>query len=167
LMAASMPEFARPILWSERTAPHTPDWQVTWKWARSALNRTRYQGDLDLLWQILHNALPTGHRQRWRPQGGLCPFGCNAIETSAHLCLDCPVALRAWRPGLEHWRRMSGLLWTVSPHLVAFGRPYLFTPSPATRRLLPLWDRVHACVRTAIEGTPPPDSAALSGRHIL
>ena len=168
MVAASMPDLVRPVLWSERTAPQTPDWTKTWKWARSDKHRTRYQ--CDLLWLVLHNALPTGHRQQWRPQGGRCPYGCDAMETSAHLLLDCPISLRAWRPALHHWRGLSGLAWPVSPHLVAFGRPHPFVPSLATRKLLPTWDRIHACTvhvlwaarcRTAIEGAPPPVSPAL------
>ena len=168
LVAAAMPTLATPALWSERTAPNTPSWTKTWKWARSAHNRTRYQ--CDLLWQILHNSLSTGHRQQWRPQGGLCPYGCNTLETSPHLFLDCPVALRAWRPTLRHWRHVSGLDWATSPHLVAFGRPHPFAPSVATRILLPKWDRLHACTlhaiwaarcRTVMDGKPAPVSPAL------
>jgi hypothetical protein len=169
LAALSALPVAKPAYWSHLTAPHTPSWSATWIWARSDKSRTRKQSDI--LWRLLHDALPLGiHTQRWLPRSGPCPWGCTVLEDAAHLFCHCPTVRPVWHEMLDRWRRVSKLSWPLTPHLVAFGRPPRHAISNVTRALLPQWDRLHAATvqaiwnlrcKTVMDGAPKPSVPAL------
>jgi hypothetical protein len=169
-LAEQQPVIA-PVRWSERLAPETVDWRAVWLWARSARHRSRIQADL--LYRMLHNALATGHRNRWRTGAtGKCSFGCDAVEDAIHLFYDCLVSRRAWEVALEKWRAICGERWQLSPRLVVTGRPPDFDADQSfDLRLLPRFDSLHACTiqavwnlrcRVAIDGAAVPSAPTFS-----
>jgi len=105
--------------WQEAVGGTPISWMRVWKWAWNA--NFRPLKACDTLWQLLHNVLPTGHLTRHWNDNPTCPACRNAIETSRHLFIDCPVAHELWSWALDYWRRYSGASWSVSIRVVIFG----------------------------------------------
>ena len=121
------------------------NWPIVWVWARSEKHRTRYQSDL--LWKILLNVLPTGHRFQWTADSdGKCPHGCGALETAPHALFECRFARDAWTASLASFAQRAGMRLSLSAALVALGRP----GRPLPRLLRPVWVTWHACTINAI-----------------
>ena len=127
---------------------------------------------------MLHNALQTGHRNRWRPNAtGLCSFGCDAREDAVHLFCDCRVSRRAWEAALDAFHRLTGRRWRLSPVFVVSGRPEdadTLAGAPDGEALRAV-DILHACAiqaiwrlrcQVAIDGLPVPNSLVFS-EHVL
>jgi len=121
LLAASVGAVVEPECWVQRLAPQRVNWSKVWKWAYCAKHRSRQQ--CDLIYKLLHNALQTGHRNRWRPGvTGLCAFGCDALEDAVHLFCDCSVSHQAWAVALNALQRLTGRTWRLTPLFVVAGR---------------------------------------------
>ena len=124
--------------------PDDFDWRSIWRWASSTRQRTRYQ--CDLIWKVLSNAIPVGYRFQWAGDG-LCPHGCDTVETVPHTFLECRIAQAAWRACLRQFgdrHTLHGL--QLSPRLVALGQAGVCLTSEVQR----LWTTFHACTLHAI-----------------
>jgi hypothetical protein len=149
LLAQSRMPTAMPPSWTDRVAPAVVPWETVWKWSRATAHRSRTQSDT--LWLALHNALSTGHRNRWRPGvDGSCPHGCRQVEDAVHLLLDCGVAAGVWGHALARWRELSGLDWRVSALLVVTGKPGSEVRPAGKPVPWPQWYKIHGAVVQAL-----------------
>src|SRR5690606_34034315 len=97
----------------------------------------------DLIWKLLRQCLPTGHRMQWL-DGGLCPRGCDTLETPEHVFLLCPAARSAWQATVELWHERTGTRLPLSASLALSGHVSL------SRLLRPLWTSMHAAAVSSI-----------------